>query len=185
MKRGSFRQQSPEEKIAKARAKQAKASLNRKPKKKPLKSTTATNKKKRKVKTPRQKANDKIWELCKQIIRRCYPNTCYTCGAEGLEAQNWQTGHGKPKGSLPIRYQYDLRNLRPQCYNCNMNLGGMTDIFIAKMENEEDGLDFLQDACRQTEEGWVVKKESDLYGKEATLFLEDLIEQYKKLYTGD
>lgn len=136
---------------------------------------------KRKKKTRRQKANDKVWELCKQIIRQRYPNICYTCGAQGLEAQNWQTGHGKPKGSLPVRYEYDLRNLKPQCMLCNLHNGGVSDIFINKLQKEEDGLAFLQEACRETDEGWIIKKESDLYGIDATIFIEDLIEQYKAL----
>jgi hypothetical protein len=130
-------------------------------------------------KTRRQKANDKIWKLCKEITRKEYSNVCYTCGACGLEAQNWHTGHGKAKGLLPVRYQYDLRNLRPQCYNCNINLGGMSDIYVTKLEQEEEGLAFLEESCRKTEDGWVVKKESDLHGIDATIFLEELIEKYK------
>jgi hypothetical protein len=128
-------------------------------------------------KTRRQKANDKIWKLCKEIIRNEYDNVCYTCGKGGLEAQNWHTGHGKAKGLLPVRYQYDLRNLRPQCYNCNINLGGMSDIFITKLEQEEEGLAFLEESCRKTEDGWVVKKESDLHGLDATIYLEEQIER--------
>lgn len=75
----------------------------------------------------------KIWEHCKRIIRAEYGNTCYTCGARGLIGRNWQTGHMIPKATLGAYLKYDLRLLRPQCYNCNINLGGNGAIFIEKM----------------------------------------------------
>jgi len=71
--------------------------------------------KKRKKKTERQLLEEKVWEHCKRVTRLRHGDTCYTCGACGLEGVNWQTGHGKPKGALPLRFKYDLRNLRPQC----------------------------------------------------------------------
>lgn len=75
----------------------------------------------------------KIWELCKQIIRKKYGNTCYTCNANGLIGSNWHTGHLFAKASLGAFLKYDLRVLRPQCYNCNINLGGNGARFIDKM----------------------------------------------------
>lgn len=42
-----------------------------------------------------------------------------------------------PKGSLGASLKYDIRILRPQCYNCNINYGGQGAIFIKKMEKEE------------------------------------------------
>lgn len=41
-----------------------------------------------------------------------------------------------PKGSLGHSLKYDLRILRPQCYHCNINLGGMGAVFYAKMLKE-------------------------------------------------
>ena len=74
-----------------------------------------------------------LWELCKQIIRKRYGNTCYTCGAVGLVGSNWHTGHLFAKASVGAFLKYDLRLLRPQCYNCNINLGGNGARFIDKM----------------------------------------------------
>ncbi len=78
----------------------------------------------------------KIWKLCKEITRKKYGNTCYTCGQKGLIGSNWHTGHMWPKASLGALLKYDLRILRPQCFNCNINLGGMGAEFYRKMMNE-------------------------------------------------
>jgi len=78
----------------------------------------------------------KIWEHCKRIIRTIYPNVCYTCGATGLEGSNWHTGHMWAKASLGAYLKYDLRVLRPQCYNCNINHGGAGADFYKRMLKE-------------------------------------------------
>jgi hypothetical protein len=78
----------------------------------------------------------KLWDECKRIIRENYGNTCYTCGAKGLAGSNWHTGHLYPKASLGAYLKYDLRVLRPQCYHCNINLGGNGAIYYRKMESE-------------------------------------------------
>ncbi len=78
----------------------------------------------------------KLWELCKQIIRLRHGNTCYTCGATGLIASNWHTGHLFPKASLGAYLKYDLRLLRPQCYKCNIHYGGMGAVFYTRLLKE-------------------------------------------------
>lgn len=182
MKRASFRKPTIEEVRAKQVEKREKALKAPKVPKSPKNAgKVAKQAKKRKKKTERQLVDEKIWEECKRIIRLRYDNVCYTCGAQGLEGVNWQTGHGKPKGALPVRYKYDLRNLRPQCLRDNLHYGGMSDLFIAKLEREEEGLVFLLESCRKTKEGWIIKKESDLYGKDATIFLQNLLAEYKQI----
>lgn len=79
----------------------------------------------------------KIWDECKRITRARYGNTCYTCGRTGLEGSNWHTGHMLAKASVGAFLKYDLRILRPQCYNCNINLGGMGAVFIETMRKIE------------------------------------------------
>ena len=78
----------------------------------------------------------KLWEECKRIIRRDYGNTCFTCGAYPLSGANWHTGHLWPKASLGAYLKYDLRVLRPQCYHCNINLGGNGAVYYKKMLDE-------------------------------------------------
>ena len=133
-------------------------------------------------KSGRKKLEDKVWNECKRIIREAYPNQCFTCGASNLEGSNWQTGHGKPKGALSLKYKYDLRNLRPQCMRCNIHMGGMSDIFITKLEQDEEGLAFLKESCTQTDSGWIIKHGDTMGGKDATLFLENLLLEYKELH---
>jgi len=79
----------------------------------------------------------KLWDECKRIIREKYGNTCYTCGKSGLSGLGWHTGHLFAKASLGAYLKYDLRVLRPQCYHCNINLGGMGAIFIENMRKIE------------------------------------------------
>ncbi len=123
-----------------------------------------------------------LWDnLCKPIIRKIYPNVCYTCGNTGLVGRNWQTGHGKPKGALSLKYQYDLRNLKPQCLHCNKNLGGCSDIFIAKLEQEQDGLIFLSEACVKIDGRWEIKRITPMGSIEAWMFVNEKIEEYTQL----
>lgn len=91
---------------------------------------------KRKSKSDFKKLEDKVWTECKRIIRKRYPNTCYTCGRTGLEGANWHTGHMIAKASLGASMKYSLDILRPQCYHCNINLGGMGAVFAERMRKE-------------------------------------------------
>lgn len=84
----------------------------------------------------------KIWQLCKEIIRKRYGNVCYTCGAKNLSGANWHTGHLFPKAALGAYLKYDLRVLRPQCYHCNINLGGNGALFY-KLMLEREGIGYL------------------------------------------
>lgn len=47
---------------------------------------------------------------------------------------------------MPASLKYDLRLLRPQCYHCNINLGGNGAVFYAKMlmENGKEYMDTLE-----------------------------------------
>lgn len=75
----------------------------------------------------------KLWEYCKEIIRKKYGPTCYVCDRGPLEGSNWHTAHLIPKAACGASLKYDLRNLRPSCYNCNINLGGNGAEFLRKM----------------------------------------------------
>jgi hypothetical protein len=77
-----------------------------------------------------------LWELCRQITFKTHGNTCYTCGAKELTGINRQCGHYFPKGALGASLKYDTRILRPQCFHCNINLGGMGAVYREKMKEE-------------------------------------------------
>lgn len=65
-----------------------------------------------------------LWQAIRHLVREKYGTTCYTCGQTGLEKQNWQCGHMWPKAALGAFLKYDIRVLRPQCFRCNIHLGG-------------------------------------------------------------
>lgn len=88
-------------------------------------------------KTPISVLQRRLWVLCRDITRLRHGNTCYTCGRGGLVGSNWHTGHMFAKASLGAYLKYDLRVLRPQCYNCNINQGGRGADFYARMLREE------------------------------------------------
>lgn len=96
----------------------------------------------KKSKQPISKLQRQLWLHCKRIIRQRYGNTCYTCGRTNLEKSNWHTGHLLAKASLGAFLKYDLRLLRPQCYHCNINLGGCGAIFIENLRQKE-GNDYV------------------------------------------
>lgn len=88
-------------------------------------------------KNPNKALKTKLWELCKNLIRAKYGNVCYTCDQPGLSASNWHTGHLIPRSVCGAYLKYDLRNLRPQCYNCNINRGGNGAEFYRRMVERE------------------------------------------------
>ncbi len=100
---------------------------------KPMKRTVI----KKVSKQPISKIQKKLWELCRQIIKKKYGNVCYTCGKTGLEGSNWHIGHFIPKAACGAYLKYDLRNLRPQCYHDNINLGGNGSAYYRNMVERE------------------------------------------------
>lgn len=135
----------------------------------------------KKGKSARAKLIEKIWSECRRIIRARYPHVCYTCGATGLYGSNLHTGHGKPNAALSLKFKYDLRNLRPQCMHCNNNLGGVSDIFISKLEKEKEGLAFLKESCIKVDGHWEIKYVEPMGTMESDEFLNNLLFEYKKI----
>ncbi len=123
----------------------------------------------KKSKAPISLIQRKIWQECKRIIRARYPNTCYTCGRTGLEGSNLHTGHMIPKSVLGAYLKYDLRLLRPQCYNCNINQGGRGVDFIENMRKIE-GQEYVS---KIIEDRIVTVKAYDFYVK--------ILEEYKAI----
>lgn len=122
-----------------------------------------------------------LWKLCGELNRKLNPPICYTCGATQLSGSNWHPGHGKPKGALPLLFQYDMRNIRSQCMHCNCNLGGCSDIFIAKLEKEKEGKQFLKEACVKIDGHWEIKHVTSMGGVEAWVFVTKKIEEYRDI----
>lgn len=102
---------------------------------------------KRRKKSEITKLSDSLWELCKILVRAKYGNTCFTCGKTGLTGSNWQTGHFIPRSTCGAFLKYDLRNLRPQCFHCNINLGGNGAVFYRRMV-EAYGQEYVDEIFR-------------------------------------
>lgn len=128
---------------------------------------------KRKGKSLKKQQEDKLWELCKLITRKLYPNTCYTCGKVGLDGSSWHTGHMWAKASLGSHLKYDLRILRPQCYTCNINYGGMGAVFYSKML-KENGAKYMKD----------LEKEKQILIKADEIWFTEKISNYQEILTN-
>lgn len=113
---------------------------------------------------------NKLWELCKAITRKRYGNTCYTCGKTPLVGSGWQTGHFIPRSICGLTLRYELRNLRPQCYGCNIDRGGNGAIFYHNLVRDE-GQEYVDRLFA----------EKELTLKETKDFYFDKIAEYKAL----
>lgn len=77
----------------------------------------------------------KLWSLLSVAVKQKYGNRCYSCGRGNLSGSGWHAGHLFPAGSHnSIRFCEG--NLRPQCYNCNINLGGNGAAYAARYISE-------------------------------------------------
>lgn len=84
---------------------------------------------KRRKKGEITKAKETLWQLCKEITRKRYilPSgawKCYTSGKVITEPKNVHTGHFIASSLCSVELRYDLKNLRPQSYNENINHSG-------------------------------------------------------------
>ena len=85
---------------------------------------------------------DRLWEECKRITRKRYINedgtwSCYTCGKNLDSPIKCQTGHFIPKASGGALLKYNLDNLRPQCFRCNIDLSGNGAVFYDKLRQDK------------------------------------------------
>lgn len=108
-----------------------------------------------------------LWDECKRIIRARYEQygmwRCYTCGALLDEPFKAQTGHFLPSAACGAYLRYDLRNLRIQCYHCNINLGGNGAEYYKRLV-EEHGQDYVDQIFKdkqvsiKADEAWYKNK---------------------------
>lgn len=129
--------------------------------------------KKRKPPTVIKSLRNKTWELCKAIIRAKYGNVCFTCGKTPLAGSGWQTGHFIPRSICGLTLRYELRNLRPQCYRCNIDLSGNGAVFYRKLV-EIEGQEYVDRLF--AEKTLILKETPDFYFA--------LIAEYKTILAG-
>jgi len=140
--------------------------------KRPIEGPKLASKARKKPKAPSvlRSLKNKTWELCKAIIKAKYGNICYTCGNGPLSGSGRHTGHFIPRSGSGVLLKYKLENLRPQCYNCNINLGGNGANFYRKLV-EIEGQQYVDDL-------FALK---NVITKETKDFYYDLIAEYKKI----
>lgn len=68
-----------------------------------------------------------LWKLTSQYVRLSHSDSngyvkCVTCGII-KHYKEMQAGHFIPQAQGNA-VKFDLRNIHPQCYRCNINLGG-------------------------------------------------------------
>jgi len=124
---------------------------------------------KRKSKSETRKVQDLLWIECKRLTRSKYGNTCYTCDKFPLEGSSWQTGHFIPNSIGGAILRYELMNLRPQCYRCNIDLSGNGAVFYRKLV-EVEGQEYVDNL-------FSMKKKS----VNALDYYKELLEKYKLL----
>lgn len=126
---------------------------------------------KRKSKTPLAKAKDKLWELCKELTRKRYGYNCYTCGTY---AKHPHTGHFITSSTCSTELRYDLSNLRPQCYACNVYRSGNWIEFEKRLIDE--GVD-VEELKKRNERTKGLQYDISWY--------EEKTEEYEKLLEND
>lgn len=176
MKRGTFRKKTYDEVVKASKLKQEKQNKSRSGFGTKKRTTRRIGGKKGTLK-PVSTLKNKLWELCKQITRKKYGNTCYTCGKTGLSGSSQQTGHFIPSSVGGHELRYCLDNLRIQCYRCNIDLSGNGAIFY-KLLVEREGQTYVDNIFKKRNK--IIKADSLWYQSkidEYTILLQNLSEK--------
>jgi hypothetical protein len=112
----------------------------------------------------------KLWAVTRLLVFQTYGTDCYTCDRKNLTGSNCQGGHMPWASSeLSVTCRYDIRYIRPQCYDCNINKNGRGAIALLKMRAE--GID--------TDALWQWNLETKGKSQPITFF-EEMIHDYKQ-----
>lgn len=65
----------------------------------------------------------KLWKVFSEYIRKRDKGICFTCGRK-CEGSGYHAGHFISKAVGGVVLYFHPENVRGQCYNCNINLGG-------------------------------------------------------------
>jgi len=99
------------------------------------------------------KLKKELWRLTSAYVRRSASDhegycSCVTCGIRKHYKQ-LQAGHFIPK-ALGTAIYFDLRNIHPQCYRCNINLGSNGPEYFRYMQERygDETIDELRTLSR-------------------------------------
>jgi len=121
-----------------------------------------------KKKINRSAIQKRLWTVISRVIRLKYADengyaSCVTCGAT-KHYKDLQAGHYVPQAQGDA-CRYIEENIHPQCYRCNINLGGNGPEYNAYMLDMY-GQDMI-DELRRLSKTTVKFTESDLLDMEA------------------
>jgi hypothetical protein len=131
---------------------------------------TALKRKTKLKKVSPKKHQIKLWEICKQLVRKRDGNVCVICKKDNISGANQHTGHFIPSASCGAFLRYDLRNLHSSCYHCNINLGGNGAMFYRELVLKY-GQDFVDRLF--IDKNKIIKADS--------LFYEQKIKEYSEI----
>lgn len=124
---------------------------------------------KRKSKSETAKLKDELWELCKKLTRQEYGYNCFTCGNF---TEFPHTGHFITDSTCSTELSYDLKNLRPQCYRCNIHLSGNWVEYETKLRSTH-GQEYIEELKERNKNTKGLKYDS--------LWYIDKIKEYTRL----
>lgn len=147
-----------------------------------LKPSRIQSPRKRRKKGEITRLKDKLWELCKQITRkRCIDRhgklVCFTSGKVLTHPSDAHTGHFITSSWCSIELRYDLKNLRVQSYDENINKNGNTLQFRENLIRDH-GVEYVDELWERNK---VTKGKT--YGKE--WFIDKIQEYSLLLESGD
>ena len=119
----------------------------------------------------------KLWQLCRELANILYVKEdgnyyCYTCDKQ-VEGANKQLGHFLPKGSCPADLKYEMKNLRWQCWFCNIRMGGNGAEFMKRLIRDEGQL-YVDELFERKYKG-TMGKSRDIY----TQLIEEITSKLK------
>lgn len=120
----------------------------------------------------------RVWELCKQITRARYGNTCISCGKE-VHGNQQHTGHYFRKKFVPLQIKYRLDILRVQCSYCNLRLAGNLEWYTIGLIKEGYTTDKFLEIAQSVEEA----KANPLTVPQQREYLLELEQQYVTILT--
>lgn len=115
-----------------------------------LKPRKIAYKRRRRKKGEIPKLKEQLWGLCRNILIRRYGYKCYTCGKVKRRKGALHTGHYIASSLCSIELRYDLKNLRRQCYACNINRSGNT-LRFQKYLTRDHGPEYVEELWDRNE----------------------------------
>src|SRR6185503_12009986 len=85
----------------------------------------------RQRKSPMATLRRKLWDRFASYVKERDGNTCFICGASGLEGSNWHAGHLFNAGNNSI-IRYHPKNVHSNCGRCNVWLRGNIAVYAAR-----------------------------------------------------